>query len=323
MYIDNNKMIGGGQIETANSKIVIMEPEILKSRSFDYCLIAVENYQEIRKQCLQELLIPESKILIVKNLTEWNKDLLESIFDVNILGNPERYKIEGVELDLGEGHALPLYQKHYKMYDRFMPYLSEITNKKEENVIIDIDANVGDSLAAMCRHTGDRFLCIEPVNAFLCLLEENVRRLGMLDRVDLEQVFITDKVGESYKAVISTSGTAVKERIDYDDKIVPSKSVDYLIREKALEFKDIDLLKIDTDGYDADCIISARERLNKGSALIYWENYISSYEQYEKYLETYKLLHSEGYVVFLIIMEIICVKVILILYVQLHLICKG
>ena len=62
MYIDNNKMIGGGQIETANSKIVIMEPEILKSRSFDYCLIAVENYQEIRKQCLQELLIPEIKI---------------------------------------------------------------------------------------------------------------------------------------------------------------------------------------------------------------------------------------------------------------------
>ena len=119
MYIDNNKMIGGGQIETANSKIVIMEPEILKSRSFDYCLIAVENYQEIRKQCLQELLIPESKILIVKNLTEWNKDLLESIFDVNILGNPERYKIEGVELDLGEGHALPLYQKHYKMYDNY------------------------------------------------------------------------------------------------------------------------------------------------------------------------------------------------------------
>lgn len=281
--------------------MIIMPPDNIKDIEFDYCLIAVKDYQSIVHQCLYELMIPEEKILKAANLSEWNADLLYRIFDENVLENPRSYMIENIKIDLGEGHALPSYQKSYKMYDRFIPYLAQIAQRKKGKYIIDIGANVGDTLTAMWNHTDDSFLCIEPVEEFLNLLTANIQCLDGADRVRIEQTFITDKMDETYQAVISEKGTATKKHADLGTyRTIPSKTVDCLIKEKGIGYEDIDLLKIDTDGFDADCIISANELLEKGNALVYWENYNETYEQYKKYLEAYKLLDSRGYSVFFV-----------------------
>lgn len=300
-YIDNDKTRGGGYVKTLKRRTIIMPPDNIKNITYDYCLIAVANYCAIEQQCLQELMVPEEKILRVANLSEWDIGLVKRIFDENILENPRDYTIESIKVDLGEGHALPFYQKHFKMYDRFIPYLAEITRRKEGKYIIDIGANVGDTLVAMWSNTENQFLCIEPVEEFFRLLIDNIQRLGRPERVCVEQAFITDRMDETYQAKISEKGTAVKEATTLDNtSLIPSKSVDYLIKEKGIGYGDIDLLKIDTDGFDADCIISAGELLRKGSALIYWENYVETYEQYEKYMEAYRVLERNGYSIFFI-----------------------
>lgn len=299
-YVDNNKIPGGGIIKTFDRTVTIMLPNDTKNLEFDYCLIAVEHYQEILLQCLHKLNIPDEKILIVPKMFEWNKDLLLKIFNENIYCNPRDYTIQNIKVDLGENHALPLYQKRYKMYDRFIPYLAQITQKKEGKCIIDIGANVGDTLVGMWKHTEDRFYCIEPVTEFFNLLTDNAKRLGNMERVCLEQAFITDNMEENYQAIVSDKGTASKIRTDENIKSIPSKTVDYLIAEKGIRYDEVDLLKIDTDGFDADCIISAKELLEESEALIFWENYNETCEQYQKYLEAYQLLDKKGYFTFFV-----------------------
>ncbi len=175
-----------------------------------------------------------------------------------------------------------------------------MTKKKQGDFIIDIGANVGDSLTAMWNHTNDRFICIEPVEEFFNLLSDNVRNLEKPDRVHIERAFITDNMEGAYSAKVNPSGTASMERLKDEKPKTPSKTVDFLLKERNVKSESIDLLKIDTDGFDGDCLISARSLLKNGNALLYWENCYRTYMQYEKYLEAYDLLNHEGYSTFFI-----------------------
>lgn len=299
VFVDNNKNNWGKAIKVGEKEVAIVNPNDLKKISFDYCLIAVGAYQIIMKQCIEELFLPQEKVIQAVDLSVWDENLIRSIFDENVFEDPENYIIEGHMIDLGKGHALPGYQKKFRMYDRFIPYLGQMVEAKNGKLVIDIGANVGDTLAAMLNYTRDTFLCIEPVKDFYDLLIKNIQRMGATDRVYAEQAFITDKMEETYSAKVAKQGTAHKERIsDGESSIVPSKTVDCIIREKESEYKTVDLLKIDTDGFDADCIISAGELLKMGSPLIFWENYIETFEQYIKYLDAYSFLNACGYVSF-------------------------
>lgn len=300
-FVDNNKSNWGKAIRVREREVLIVSPNHLKDLSFDYCLIAAGAYRIIMKQCLEELSLPQEKVIQAVDISVWDMNLVRSMFTENVFENPRSYRIDGNTIDLGEGHALPGYQKQFKMYDRFVPFLGQMVQEKEGKFVIDIGANVGDTLAAMLNHTSDIFLCIEPVSDFYNLLVQNIQSMQVIDRVYTMQAFITDRMEEFYSAKVARQGTAHKERLnDGNNCAVPSKTVDYIISEKGLDYKKIDLLKIDTDGFDADCIISAKELLTKGSPLIYWENYIETYEQYVKYLEAYSFLNRSGYTSFYI-----------------------
>lgn len=292
---------GGGGIWHCGRKLSIMSPDTLKEISFDYCLIAVHAYKEVVTQCLENLKVSEEKLLVLNNLFQMDMNLVKSIFTENVFGNPRSYNIDGVCIDLGEGHNLPAIQKAYKMYDKIFPYIGEMTMHKKGKVIVDIGANVGDTLAAMWKHTDDHFIEIEPVKEFFNLLVKNVDKLGITERVCAERAFITDNIEESYQVKLSKGGTAHKERIDIDAmEFIPSQSIDGLIKEKGIAYEEVDFLKIDTDGFDADCILAAKELLKRGSALLYWENYVETVAQYQKYKEAYALLNKENYTSFFI-----------------------
>ncbi len=76
------------------------------------------------------------------------------------------YNIDGFILDLGEGHTLPVYQNDHPMYDKFVPYLGVIANDCSARYLLDIGANVGDTTAALIRHTSANVVCVEPTKKF-------------------------------------------------------------------------------------------------------------------------------------------------------------
>lgn len=301
-YIDSNeKYLRGGGIWHCGCRIPIKGPEAMRNISFDWCLITISDYQTVVRQCLETLEIPKKKILLADEIFKWDIDLIKGIFNENILGNTRNYNIGGIKIDLGDGHNLPSFQRIYKMYDKFLPYMGEITKQKKGKYIFDIGANVGDSLAAMWNHTDDKFIVIEPVKEFFDLLLKNIERFGNTERVCAERAFITDKIEELFQVKREKGGTAHKERMDIrTTEFIPSKSVDGLLKTKGIAYEDVDLLKIDTDGFDADCIFSAKELLRAGNAMLYWENYVETFAQYQKYKEAYDLLNSENYTSFFV-----------------------
>lgn len=58
------------------------------------------------------------------------------------------------------------------------------------------------------------------------------------------------------------------------------------------------LIKVDTDGYDSECILSLGEFLRKSATLLYWENEICNDEQAKKFSEMTDFLSGSGYTAF-------------------------
>ncbi len=85
------------------------------------------------------------------------------------------------------------------MYDRFVPYLGMLANTNK-GVFIDIGANVGDTVAALVRHTDAKIICVEPISQFYALLCKNIKNFGSTysNRILLVNAYISIDDGINY-----------------------------------------------------------------------------------------------------------------------------
>jgi FkbM family methyltransferase len=207
------------------------------------------------------------------------------------------YEIDGFILDMGEEHALPLTQRQHLMYDRFVPFLGELVRaySVEARWIIDIGANVGDTAAGMVKHSEKNILCVEPTQQFFQLCKKNIESFGekYSSRIRLINAYIAKDVSENYQSRV-VKGTAIKIKADTKAE-APTYTVIDLVNRECIAMDDIALIKVDTDGYDSECIMSIGEKLQEISPFLYWENQIDTKEQFKKYLCMLEYLEKSGY----------------------------
>lgn len=86
------------------------------------------------------------------------------------------YKIGRYELEITPDHGLPVFQRQFKLYDRFLPVLVSKINDKNKT-IIDVGANIGDTTIAMLQKCKNSFICIEASDIFFSYLERNIHNL--------------------------------------------------------------------------------------------------------------------------------------------------
>ena len=213
---------------------------------------------------------------------------------------PERfYTIDGFNMDLGEGHMLSLLQKSHPMYDRFVPFLGVLSerykNVGKKKYLIDIGANVGDTTAALIRHTSADVICVEPTKKFYDLCKKNIQGFGekYASRVTLIQGYISSQEHESFSSIV-INGTAVKQSTNGPAE-APTFTIPSLCNKIKISLAEVVLVKSDTDGYDSDCIQSFGESLKHISPLLFWENEVDSIEQLDKYLNMVDYLLKCGY----------------------------
>lgn len=177
---------------------------------------------------------------------------------------PQRqYTIDGFHLDMGEGHMLSVYQKQFPMYDRFVPFLGKVADAKADAegvaqpVILDVGANVGDTVAGFIRHTRARTVCVEPTEKFISLLRKNVGNMPAeyQKRIDIVQAYVGQNAGEHYVSSVS-GGTAHKELVS-DIGEAPTLTVTDVLARQEIPASGCVLIKTDTDGYDSECLLSA------------------------------------------------------------------
>ena len=186
----------------------------------------------------------------------------------NILGklfNPYiSYKLGAYDIKIPLTHDLPINIKIYPEYNQNLGKIAKaIEEKYPSNSIIDVGANIGDSVAIIHKYVMAPILCIEGNELYLPLLKENT---SLLPNVSIEDSFVGDE-----EVVVSTNsslGTAFLEKSNGVGIKVKKIST---ILDKHPSFKNSKLFKTDTDGFDNKILKGAKEYLNEIKPVIFFE----------------------------------------------------
>lgn len=138
----------------------------------------------------------------------------------------------------------------------------------ERAVLVNVGANVGSTAIPLVQKTGLSILAVEPDPGNFELLERNVRRNGLTDRIRTIHAAITSKPGEV--SLVTTSDPALSE-VESGGSVqgwgegrpesvfrVPGKTLDQLIGEEGIVPESIGLVWSDTQGHEAQVIESGR-----------------------------------------------------------------
>jgi len=174
-------------------------------------------------------------------------------------------------------------QARYRLYDRFLPV---ICRHIPAGWIVDVGANVGTTAKAMAKECDNPILCIEGYPEYFGQLLENVKGLPVRC---VRALVGTAQFGGS---LVRLGGTAKLVRAATESDARP---LDAILQEAEISLLDIALLKTDTDGCDADVILSAKETLRGSEPLLFCENAFSDEIEEREFNSAYEYITKLGY----------------------------
>lgn len=197
--------------------------------------------------------------------------------------------IDNKKIILPPGHLLSLYETVYPEYDRFLPTV--IGKIKENEAIIDIGANIGDTLFRLLNiNTRPYYYCIEADNFFFEYLQKNKKSLDV--NIQSKIILIKTLVGDQLKGNLSETTTGTKSLIESDSDIKSKKLDDIIIEYK---IKNIKLIKVDVDGFDYNILFSAINELKNNKPDIFFEYMPLDESGKKNYLRLIEKLNEIGY----------------------------
>lgn len=211
------------------------------------------------------------------------------------LGLPRWYEVGGVRLQLPAGHALPEYQAAFPRYDRFLRHLA--AGLQPGDAVIDVGANVGDTLAALLAGCPElQLLAIEPEPGFFALLQANAVRLQAAHpgaTLVLQQALVG--VGSEGRVLVGTGGTrhAVASQ---DPRALRPQSLVTLVAAAGAGFAErLRLVKSDVDGWDHEVLVSALPLLLQYRPLVHVECLAADARARDAYVAVIGQLLRGGY----------------------------
>lgn len=202
-----------------------------------------------------------------------------------------KYQYKGFFIYLPPYHLLPEYQEEHPKYDRFLPHIVKYINESE--TVIDIGANVGDTLAGMVEQNSTAsYICIEPDDSFYKYLEQNIELIKKSFH-DLRILSIKALVGNNVQNISLIGAGGTKHAILDGTGSLNSIPLDKLIPND--EITNIKLLKSDVDVFDYDVINSSMPVIEKYKPIIFFECYYDYEYQKSGYCDMVRSLESCGY----------------------------
>ena len=174
---------------------------------------------------------------------------------IKLFGDPAcTMMIHGRPLQMPLSHSLPIYLHDHRFYDRLPQRLSRyVLSKADQVTLIDVGANIGDTIAGFYTGPKDRFLAIEP--------DPNFRKYLVANWANNPNVTIISDLCSSE----SLQGTYRIEEKNGTAALVPSsdglamqsRTLDDILQEHAFA-QQANILKVDTDGHDFKVLAGAK-----------------------------------------------------------------
>lgn len=198
------------------------------------------------------------------------------------------YLVAGYKIHIPQRHALPVYQSQYRLYDKFLPIL--VKHLPEKGTIVDVGANIGDTLFSTLFACKNEFICVEGSDYFFNYLTKNIALLPQSEKERITTFKLLAGTGKVAGELSHVSGgtAAVSNSSTLTNTHRP---LDTILKES----RSISLIKSDTDGYDWDVLLSAMETIEKYTPLLFWENEIGNELQEEGFRILYSCLKERGY----------------------------
>jgi FkbM family methyltransferase len=178
------------------------------------------------------------------------------------------YQIGQINLQMALSHQLPYFRREFPQYSSNIGRIGAAVQRKYPNLsLIDIGANVGDTVAIVRQDAHYPILCIEGSAAYLPLLHRNVDHLG---DVEIEAAFVGGASGPVAASVQTADGTAHLATGGLDQGTISLSSLDeVLVRHPT--FGTAKLIKSDTDGMDCQIIAGAADHLASARPALFFE----------------------------------------------------
>ncbi|WP_107806248.1 FkbM family methyltransferase [Nodularia spumigena] len=248
------------------------------------------------RKILSQLAVEKIPFYAINNLNENLSLPLDRINNIQSkIANLIDYNIKDITIKIPQDHALPIYQNKFRLYDKFIGILAKYL-PNQEDLIIDIGANVGDTTALILQYCENPILSIEADEDFF-----NIMQLNLADytqRVTCVNSFVSENEN-SYKNVelVKQNGTA--RAVVKTDKLTKSNSLKYILN--SLKAEKCILLKTDTDGFDFEILLSSLNIIKENNPIIYWENEIVSLKDLELAQNLLKNLADMNYTKYIVI----------------------
>ena len=205
-----------------------------------------------------------------------------------------RYNLDGFDIRLPLSHNLPLYRRAFPLYASNVGRIAAAVAAKYPDMhVIDIGANIGDTVAIVRAYVDCPILCIEGDSSFFELLQRNTEHIPS---VSLEHAFVgiaSELTNATLERRSGTARFAVNGQTSSDiGKVRPLRE---LLKDHP-SFSQCKLLKIDTDGLDGAIIRSEHAFLTQVSPVLFFEYDPDLYAPFERHwTETFQTLEASGY----------------------------
>jgi FkbM family methyltransferase len=201
------------------------------------------------------------------------------------------YPIKGHQIKLPLSHALPLVLQYYPDYANNLARLANCVYTKYPDLkVIDIGANIGDSVFIIRDKVSCPILCIEGDPVFFKILQANTADCR---NVVIKQVFVGDKDAITNKELVIVSGTA--HFTDSSNTSTEFKKLSSILQEES-QFSQAKLLKIDTDGFDLAIIRGSVDFIKLAKPVLFFEyDPFFLKNQKEDGISIFPLLQTLGY----------------------------
>jgi FkbM family methyltransferase len=247
------------------------------------------------------------------NAARFDQWLLDAALNIPVdgLGNRARYRLlrgirrlrlllsdPGVDFSLGAynlrlplSHELPFYRRNFPDYGSNLGKVSFYAKRKYPDLtMIDVGANIGDSVATVHTYSDHPVLCLEGEPRFFQLLKENTCNLPA---VEIEQTFI-GALGDYVGSIDARLGNAQVLLGPTPGLASICTLSEALARHP--RFATAKLLKIDAEGFDCRIIAAETKLLKINKPILFFEYYPKCSELVgQKAFPVFTTLSSLGY----------------------------
>lgn len=177
------------------------------------------------------------------------------------------YELAGTTILLPLSHDLPYHRVVHPGYaDNVARLVAQLDRHAAGLRMVDVGANVGDTVALVRGVSDAPVLCVEGDDVFFPILERNS---PALEPVELERAYVAGDTTSAGR-VERAGGTASVVPDESMTAVAPFRTLREILEDHP-DFRWAKLLKIDTDGHDAAIIRGAADHLRETRPVLFFE----------------------------------------------------